>query len=251
MGIKLSKYPTLKKAPITEAIIDIRVKLPSSVTAEKIHSIYELVKEQYPEEQKQEVSEFKFEPKADVKVKASEAAIKAYRYITSDKKQILQTRLDGFALSRLHPYEDWDTLRDEAFRLWKMYVDIATPELIYRVAVRYINNLNIPMPKKDFNEYLTAAPTVPEALPQAISSFFNRIVLPNPSINSHAIITQALEQVIDTNQPIPIILDIDAIHHKPDGLSEDEAWTTIENLRHFKNDIFFNSITPELKELYK
>lgn len=248
----MDQYPTLKKAPITEALIDIRVKLPSSVDADKLDFIYELIKEQYPVKQKQKVSEFEFEPNADVIVKSYEAKMHGYRYITSDKKQIVQTRMDGFTFSRLHPYITWEHLRDEAYRLWKIYVDIASPELISRVAVRYINNLNIPMPIGDFGDYLTSPPIVPEKLPQGISSFFSRIVLPKPSINSFAIITQALETIIDTSKSLPIILDIDAIHHNPDGLSEEEAWNKLEELRYFKNEIFFNSIHSEkIKELYE
>ncbi len=248
----MEEYPTLKNAPITEALIDIRVKLSSSVDAEKLDSIYELIKEQYPVKQKQKVSEFKFETKAEVIVKSSEAKMHGYRYITSDKKQIVQTRLDGFTFSRLHPYITWEQLHDEAYRLWKIYVDITSPELISRVAVRYINNLNIPMPIGDFGEYLTAPPVVPEKLPQGISSFFSRIVLPKPSINSFAIITQALETIIDTSKSLPLILDIDAIHHNPDGLSEEEAWNKLEELRYFKNEIFFNSMPiNKIKELYE
>lgn len=159
--------------------------------------------------------------------------------------------MDGFTFSRLHPYITWKQLRDEAYRLWKIYTDITSPELINRVAVRYINNLNIPMPIGDFGDYLTAPPIVPEKLPQGISSFFSRIVLPKPSINSFAIITQALETIIDSSKSLPIILDIDAIHLNPDDLSEKEAWNKLEELRHYKNEIFFNSMhLNKIKELY-
>ncbi len=60
----MEEYPKLRNAPITEALIDIRVKLPSSVDAEKLDSIYELIKEQGQTEQvvdslKNEISERK------------------------------------------------------------------------------------------------------------------------------------------------------------------------------------------------
>ncbi|MFQ5787654.1 MAG: hypothetical protein ACE5H1_06700 [Thermodesulfobacteriota bacterium] len=45
----MTKYPILKKAPITEALIDIRVKLSSAFETEKIDSIYESIKAQYPD----------------------------------------------------------------------------------------------------------------------------------------------------------------------------------------------------------
>lgn len=245
----MTEYPILKNAPITEALIDIRVKLPSKFEAEKIRSIYDSIKTLYPEEQEQKVSEVKLEPKAGGLVKSSGAKIHGYRYISSDKKQILQTRLDGFTFSRLHPYIKWEDLRDEAFKLWELYKDITSPESITRVAVRYINNLNIPMPIRDFEDYLTAPPIVPSELPQRISSFLTRFVIPDPSIGANAIITQALEQ-LDTDTA-PIILDIDVFKFQPKGIEEKDAWETIEKLRHFKNKVFFNSITDSLKETYK
>ena len=245
----MTEYPILKNAPITEALIGIRVKLSSAFEVEKIKSIHDSIKAQYPEEQEQKVSEFKLELKAEGSIKSSVAKINGYRYISSDKKQIIQTKIDGFTFSRLHPYIKWEDLRDEAFRLWKLYRDITTPEAITRVAVRYINNLNIPMPIGDFEEYLTAPPIAPGELPQGVSSFLTRLVIHEPSIGAKAIITQALEQL--ATDTVPIILDIDVSKFQPEGIEEKDAWETIEELRNFKNKVFFNSITEKLKETYE
>ncbi len=242
-------YPILKNAPITEALIDIRVKLPSDFDVKNISAIYESIKNQYPEKQERIQSKVKFEPKAEEIVKASKLVIDGYRYVSSDKKQIMQARLDGFTVSRLYPYIKWEELRDEAFRLWQLYKDITSPESITRVAVRYINNLNIPMPIGDFSEYLTAPPTVPEGLSQGVSSFLARIVMHEPSFGANAIITQALEQIV--TDKVPIILDIDVFKLQPEGIEEKDAWEIIEKLRHFKNKVFFSSITDNLKEMYK
>lgn len=245
----MAEYPTLKNAPITEALIDIRVKLSSEFDAKNIDSIYESIKNQYPEKQEQRISEVRFEPKAKEIVRPSSAKINGYRYISSDKKQIVQVRLDGFTFSRLRPYIKWEELRDEAYRLWQLYKNITSPESINRVALRYINNLNIPMPLRDFGDYLTAPPTVPEELPQGVGSFLNRIVIHEPSLGANAIITQALEQI--ATDTAPIILDIDVFKLQPKGIEEKEAWEIIEKLRHFKNKIFFSSITDRLKEVYR
>ncbi len=245
----MKKYPILKHAPITEALIDIRVKLPSGFDVKKLDSIYEEIKEEYPEKQEQKISEVKLEPKAEGLVKSSGTKINGYRYISSDKKQILQARIDGFTFSRLHPYIQWKDLRDEAFKLWELYKSITVPESIIRVAVRYINNLNIPMPIKDFADYLTAPPTVPDELPQQISSFLTRVVMHEPSIGATAIIMQALDQIV--TDTAPIILDIDAFKFQAEGIEEKDALDIIEKLRDFKNKVFFNSITDSLKEIYK
>lgn len=244
----------LKNAPITEALIDIRAKLPASTEVAHLDSIYDLISKDYPTKEEQRVSQFSFEIRESTDpIQSTKSSITGYRYVSPDKKQIVQARLDGFTMNRLHPYSEWKKFRDEAKKLWLAYKEIAKPIAITRVALRYINNLRMPFPKNDFDEYLTAPPVVPKELPQGISSFLTRVVLTEPSLGLNAIITQALELVPSTPEidRLPVILDIDVFKQDPKGIDEIEAWTIIEQLRHYKNKIFDKSITPNLKETYK
>ncbi len=245
----LEEYPVLKNAPIKEAVIDFRVRLSSGFDVKQFGSLYEQLKDEYPETQVQRKSEIKVELRKERIVKPVSNQISGYRYVSSDKKKIVQAKMDGLTFSRLHPYIKWVEFHEEAQRLWQLYKDITSPESITRVALRYINNLNIPMPIIDFGDYLEAPPKVPEKLPQGVSSFLTRIVIHEPYIGANAIVTQALEKIV--TDVAPVILDIDAFKLQPEGIEEDDAWEIIEKLRHFKNKIFFSSITESLKELYK
>ncbi len=148
----MTEYPILKNAPIIEALIDIRVKLDSSFEVEKILSIYDKIKTKYPEKQKQQISQVIFGIDEKNQEKSPIKKINGFRFISEDKKQILQARLDGFTFSRLKPYKSWDELKKEAKRLWDFYKEIVKPLAIKRVAVRYINNLNIQMSLGDFGD---------------------------------------------------------------------------------------------------
>lgn len=246
----MGQYPILKNAPIKEALVDIRVKLPANLEVNKIESIHNLISDSYPEKQIQKKLEAQLKVTEKEPFKTSDVKIYGYRFLSSDKKQIIQARVNGFTLSKLKPYIKWEQLRDEARRLWKLYFNITSPELITRVALRYINNLNIPMPIKDFGDYLTAPPLVPQELPQGVSSFLTRVVISEPSIGATAIITHALEPSANP-KVLPIILDIDVFRNVERGMEEKDIWKTIEQLHIFKNKIFFNSITEKLKEIYK
>ena len=46
------KYPYLENAPISEALIDIRVKLPEKVVLQHIETLHNFVKDDYPERKK-------------------------------------------------------------------------------------------------------------------------------------------------------------------------------------------------------
>ena len=237
----------LKNAPIIEALIDIQVKLPLSIDVTHLKSISTSISQQYPSEMERMKGGFTFRLGRTAEASATDVSLYGYTYSSDDKKQILQVRLDGFTFSRLKPYEKWEHLRDEAYRLWQLYVELAKPEAITRIALRYINRLEIPPSLKDLKEYITAPPLISPALPNALSSFLTRVVVPVPSVNAVAITTQALEPVI-TGQDIPVILDIDVFMEGDFKVNED-IWRNIDTLRDLKNKIFFESITETMAEL--
>ena len=80
-----------------------------------------------------------------------------YRYKT--ETEIAQFRVDGFTFSKIAPYTTWGEVSSEALRLWKVYVEVAKPRQVSRVAVRYINRMRLPN-VKDLGEYLEAPPQV-------------------------------------------------------------------------------------------
>ena len=239
----------LEKAPITEALVDIRVKLPPTIDLSTLDSIHALFAKEYPEKRERIKMEGEFDFKAK-EFSRKTSVVDGYLCFSADKKQAVQIRLDGFTFSRLKPYESWGSLRKEAFRLWQLYVQYASPELITRVALRYINRLEVPLPIRDFSEYLTAPPTVPQNLPQEWISFLTRNVILDQSLDAVAIITQSLDP-IGTAQVAPILLDIDVFKEGQFAVDGIEAWRTTDNLREFKNRIFFGSVTEKALEAYQ
>ena len=128
-----------ENAPITEALIDIRVELPASLTGlQVLESVHDHVKIRYPGEKKRIYLQGQFSAGDEVGASASQTLM-GFSFSSDDGKQIFQARRDGFTFSRLRPYGSWPELRDEARRLWDIYGEMVSPEKITRVAVRYIN----------------------------------------------------------------------------------------------------------------
>jgi uncharacterized protein (TIGR04255 family) len=238
----------LNKAPISEALVDIRVKRRPDIDLSTLESIYAVFANEYPKKRER----IRIESKLDFKTKESQttSVVDGYLCTSSDAKQVVQVRLDGFTFSRLKPYETWEDLRKEAHRLWQSYIRLASPELITSVALRYIDRLEIPLPVRDFGDYLTAPPTIPEKLPQELTSFLTRNVIRDPSLDFVAIISQSLEPV-GASSVVPVILDIDVSKEVQYNVGAKEIWETIDQLRGFKNKIFFESITEKTVELCK
>lgn len=171
------------------------------------------------------------------------------RAFSRDRLQAVQFRPDGFTFSRLAPYSNWPVLRAEAARLWSIYAEWAKPQAVRRLAVRSINEISIALPMSDFGDYLSCPPEIPAGLPQALSSFLMRIVLPHPANGATAVLTQALESPSPTHAPI--VLDIDVFKDVELTCACDACWPQLDALREFQNEIFFRSLTDKTRAMYQ
>jgi uncharacterized protein (TIGR04255 family) len=235
-------YPTLSRPPLREALIEIQLSelLPPAFNQKlQIQNLGGFARTGDIRQ-----GGMKFQVSHDKPAHAMIIAdeVLGARFDTEDKSQVVQLRRNGMTFSILRNYKDWDHIRDTARELWQRFLILAALPAVQvnRVAVRYINAIEVPL-GANFDDYLTAAPRVPSELPQLLSSFFQRIQVPFGG-NSIAIITHALEA------PSLVVLDIDVINQeKMDGAGP-AVWNKMEELRSIKNKIFFASITKRTLE---
>jgi uncharacterized protein (TIGR04255 family) len=240
-------------APITEALLDIRIKLPPETSLAKLATFQDAIKQRYPSRQERLAWEGHIEIKSTPVAQVSQSAAgrpDGYLFTSVDGRHVVQARLDGFTFSRLKPYDKWDALRDEARELWQHYIQIASPESVTRVALRYINRIEIPLPIRDFKDYILTTPEVAPDLPQGLKSFFMRLVIPDAKAQAVAIVTETVEPVDDSTNKLPLIFDIDVYRMAAFTVQDQALWDALEDLHDLKNDIFFKSITPKSKELF-
>lgn len=241
----------LKNAPIVEAIVDFRVKLPAKFEVTTLASIKEMLGGSYPQmEERREI-----ETGISVKGKrvehiVEEKGLQGYFFKSPDGKNVAQFRKDGFTFSRLKPYTKWQDVLAEAKKLWKLYEDRAYPILVTRIAVRYINQLAVPLPIEDLAQYLNAPPTIPQNFPQELCHFLTRVTVRDPKSDIMAHVIQALERGSKRGS-VTVILDIDVFKQKESGFGEREIWQTFNQLRGLKNRIFFDSITEKTARLFE
>ena len=244
------EFQVFSNAPITEALLDIRVELPKEITLKEIELYHEHVKDRYPDKNERK----SFRGGIIISVNGSEAIQPSggpdgFLFKSANKEKIVQARLDGFTFNKLKPYEKWETMLAEAKELWKIYHGIFKPQRITRIALRYINLIEIPMPFRNLNEYLLTKPELAPGLPQTYDRMFMQIVVPNALLEANAIITQSIERPKENK--LPYIFDIDAFKEYNYTIKESDMWRDFENLRQYKNEIFFNSITDKTKEMFK
>ena len=238
-----------KNAPITEALIDIRVELPPEIGIDELRRAYTGLESDYPQSGELNVSTAAMQFGTQVAVSASSRRV-GFWFKSTDGKQIVQARRDGFTLSRLAPYDRWSTFQAEARRVWTQYRAVVTPTRIERLAVRYINRIDIPLPLRDFKEYLRTSPDVSADLPQELTGYFMRLAIPQEDIKCLCLLNEAIIAPASPNV-VSVVLDIDVFRNSDLPTDEDDVWSFIDELGGRKNQIFEACITDKARELFR
>jgi len=249
----MTVYQSVPNAPITEALLDIQVARTEDVDFTALEPFCDAIAAEYP------TRRHRIEWQAAFSVSDDGPAIAAspgggtvgYLLTSRDGSQIAQARVNGFSLSRLRPYQDWNRFRAEAQRLWEIYLEIAQPRMIERIALRYINRLELPLPFEDFREYVRTAPEIAPGLPQSLSHFLMQLHIPSSVHDAVAIVTETLEPPKDDGSLLPFILDIDAVRKGSLHPNDPTLWERFEKLHALKNEIFFQTITEKTKALFQ
>jgi uncharacterized protein (TIGR04255 family) len=242
----VAHYP---KAPITEALIDLQVRLPAAITSETLRDVRGAREAQFPSasELKRAYIEFRV---GEGQAATGTAEQAGWIFRSSDDKRVAQARLDGFTFSRLAPYDRWETLRAEAQEFWSDYRRVASPEAITRVGIRYINRFDLPLPFADLKDFFRTTPEVSPAMPQELAGFFMQLQVPYPDLQAMLVLTQTLvpPPQIDVAS---VVLDIgfSCANNVP---QEDTAiWHLLEQFRVKKNEVFEACITDAARELIR
>jgi uncharacterized protein (TIGR04255 family) len=245
----MEPQPRYSRPPITEAIIDVRVTLPSGVTTDTLAQVQVGQEEAYPIRGDLFFQQTQLVPGTGIVPHPGPALI-GHSFRSQEGKQIVQALMGGFVFSRLQPYEGWEPFRNEARRLWEVYRAVARPEAITRVAVRYVNRLDVPHPRADLKDYLRVLPDLPTGLPDTVSDFFMQLQVPQEALQSMLVLNVA------SLKPAPpgvasILLDIDLFRATELPQEEASLWDFLERLRTRKNQVFEECITERTRELIR
>ena len=174
-----------------------------------------------------------------------------YRCISKDGKQIVHFNKHGFSFSRLKIYNGWDINYKLALQLWDSYCEIMNPQIIVRVATRFINQFRINEVFQTPKEYFNIYTQYDESISPAWTQMSNKLLLShNNGIKSHIMFNNNLNQ---DAQFVDITFDIDVFSDNLALSIEDTNGLKdiFNQIRIIKNDIFEKSITDKIRNLIK
>ncbi len=166
-------------------------------------------------------------------------------YTSTDEKESVQARSDGFSYSRQAPYEGWDAFLPGVQGAWEAFKAVVSPVVPRQISVKYVNSITFPLgvPLRElFNTY-PAAPD-PNQLFDAISMFYRVSLSEVPGLRLSVRMTNL--PIGDSNGHM--LLDNTFQFATAD---ERQIWPLMPLLRKIKNDIFESQLMPVLKDKFK
>jgi uncharacterized protein (TIGR04255 family) len=238
-----------KNPPVVEALVDIHVRVGQSVPIETLRLIRSGEEDRYPTEQHFIARSITVDVATGATTESHQEP-KGYRFISATQQEIVQARTDGFAFSRLPPYTGWDQWKPEAERLWQKYVELTNPVAVTRVAVRYVNRIDIEFPAEPLRNYLTTYPHLGEKLPQQVGHFVMQVSLPQADMPGVTFNISQGRLLNPSDQRASILLDLDLFRVGDISPRSSELWSWLETLHAEENALFEGCITDRARELF-
>jgi uncharacterized protein (TIGR04255 family) len=242
----MAKY---KRAPITEAVIEIR--LAAALPKEMVDAIHTRLRRKYPNSMVQNAERVKLDMK-ERQVTFDERE-QQYRLSSLDQTDILLITRLNVVCSRLAPYESWEAFQPRAVDDWNQWKQVVGYQKIARLGIRYINRIDIPIgenSKVDVEEYLKVVPQYPE--PEVISSFdkYTMQITSRFGKENFSLIvnTSTVPSPLVDHLSIAFDLDIGMTENVPQR--DDTMWAAFDVMREHKNRLFEACITDKARELF-
>lgn len=244
------------KAPIVEAVIDIRARATATFEESSVRSHLEARLNGYSFFDSRR--EFRHELQLEIEggkapsQKLHDLGWKGLRFRSADEKHMAQFNRDGFVFSRLEPYLDWQQLSSEGLKCWTVFNELAQPAEIHRIGLRFINRLLLPRGELRFEDYMQPAPVPPVGMDLPFQGFMHRDTLAVPGHPYAITVNRTIQLPPHSGGPgVALILDIDVFTIQEFGLDDAVLVHCLNEMRWLKNKVFFGSITGKARELFR
>ena len=242
-------FKTYSNSPIKEAILDINLKELNLIDFDQAR---EDVKKVLPKGFKLGNNIVSFG--GEIKIEKGKSEVVSSKEILKgfiiEKNNIkFQFRKDGFSLNYLSPYSNWEEFFTLGNAFWEIYKNIFNVSQVEKVSLRYINEIKIPLPIGDFEDYIVNVPPIPKCLPQNYSHFFMQIEVPCDN-GFVALVTETVLQQKE-KYVLPFVLDINIQKFIRSEFTNKVFKEEFNYMRRLKNLIFEDFITDNTRNLFE
>ena len=168
-------FAHLPSAPIVEAVLDIRAQSAEALDETAARAYLEPRLEGYEFLDSQQ--EFSHRVTFGVDIPPQQTTMhtwKGVRFQACDEKSTAQFNRDRFVFSRLAPYQNWAAFSNSGLGLWRIFQEMARPEEISRIGLRFINRIELSPGDGFFERYIILRRSLLEILIFRFTGFFTK-----------------------------------------------------------------------------
>ncbi|MBI1803382.1 MAG: TIGR04255 family protein [Ignavibacteriae bacterium] len=247
------KFPHLSRAPITEAVIEIRGRASLPWNETDILTKLKQLLTGYPEHRSVQgfSSQLQWTPGQEPKVDSQNLGWQGWQFTSADKSHITKFQLDLFSFSRLKPYENWQLFSAEALRLWEIHFELAQPSEIQRLGVRFINRFPIIGEKRvQLEDYFRGFPDDLREMNLTRVGFLHHDIFAVPGSIYAMNLIKTVQPPEGQGNEFALILDIDVYTQQPFGPKSELLKQRLVEIDVLKNKAFFGIITEDLLKTF-
>jgi uncharacterized protein (TIGR04255 family) len=237
-----------RRPPITEATIEL--KFAREFDQEQLEAAAKGVKEFYFYEDP--------DPFQHLEINPQTGQLKINTWIgvklsSIDRTELQLFRANAFVCSSLAPYPGWPNFNSRAKEGWKAWKKIAGVTELSRIAVRYINRIDIPNPEGrsiDPSNYLNLGVALPGDIGGPMASYAVQVVLPLGADDCRLVLNSSSMPFSPLIGFTSLLLDIDICREINLPKKDDAIWELLDRIRAHKNRVFEKCITDESRALF-
>jgi uncharacterized protein (TIGR04255 family) len=254
---------TFSNPPIVEAIFHLVVERDGEFDHETLKDYVNSISEDFPKRRENRLlgGDIQYDPqKTDSITSSLSNVLQGYTVSSDNESSVIQVNSSSFSFSLLNYYEGWDVFYERANKYWQKYIEITSAKRISRLSLRYLNRIKIPFTGGSFDleDYVEVSPMLSSQSDDwSMAGYFMQIALVSKKYSpSRAILNQALgspeKNTDQSSMHVPLIFDTEVFQDiNVDSHDNIIEYIFTDNLRCFKNDVFFENITEKTKELFQ
>jgi len=244
------KFPTLKAAPSIEAVIHWQASPSKTLEQEALKTALTDRLPKYANLQARQDIQMGMEAANGSPEFFQRIQWNGFRLEDEQNHHVVQFMPSGVVFSRLKPYEKWEVFVTEALDIWHLFIELAAPQMINYLGVRYINRIPMQAGEQP-STYLKMEPYKLSGLHIAPENFFYKETYKVPGYPYQVQWVRTVQpQQEGSSDGEALIFDIDIFTTPLLQLDEGTFTQRLQEMRWLKNKIFFSSITETALEQF-
>ena len=245
---------TYIRPPIVQALFEAR--FDGLVDIKKIKKFTKNISGDYPSLEEEKRYDVLIKKGVDVTASAS---FSGYKLSSLEGTDLILVRPDVFGVGRLAPYEGWDSFCSTLKKNWEEAKKVFGYRPINRLALRYINRIDIPCdvrpvieedvhPVIEETDYVNISIAVPKDVVNVFQGYRIEFAAKTEKDILFTVRTGASKSPMVDH--IGIILDLDIYKVKDLPQKDGDMWNLLNELRLQKNSLFERFVTNKSRELF-